>query len=372
MATIPPTEHHAAGVQPHGKQAGTEECSVQGLTTLMSLSGRHDRHGNIIALSRILDLPMELQFMILRYLNFGDLERLRRTCHFFRDNITKPMIRELFPSLKYELLSTCYRCLCYDPHRGRLVRPDETNARYPFASECLECVAKRGGFMVGTKITLGDFTYVWVCRWCGYPISCESAWNQPEFHHRCYRRFHKVLFYFFLVGCAQWVIVIVGSALCWSFYRKEKMVLAPTIVNFFLSLWAFCLTLVRNEELRTYHFTLFLELAILGVWVPPLYAIIKDGPGSPEGFSKADVATIIFIALNMWFRFLNALGNMILVSEYKLWRRHRPDLTLGQRIVFKITAVLVFWTYPQIVEQTYPGKWWFTRRPAPIRHSWEV
>ena len=59
------------------------------------------------------------------------------------------------------------------------------------------------------------------------------------------------------------------------------------------------MTLVRNEELRTYHFTLFLELAILAVWVPPLYAIVRDAPGSTEGFSKAAVATIVFIVLNM-------------------------------------------------------------------------
>ncbi|KAF7551514.1 hypothetical protein G7Z17_g4941 [Cylindrodendrum hubeiense] len=310
---MPANEHHDTGIQLYvygGKQAGTEECGVQGLTTLIALSSRHDRLGNISnALGRILGLPMELQFMILRFLNFGDLERLRRTCHFFRDNITKPMIRELFPSLKYELLSTCYQCLCFDPLRGHLVRPDETNVRYPFASECLDCVAKGKGFMVGHKITLGDFT-----------------------------RFHKILFYFFLVGCAQWVVIIVGSALCWSFYRKETMVLAPTIINFFLALWVFCLTLIRNEELRTYHFTLFLELSALGLWVLPLYVIINDAHGS-KGFSKAIIATLFFVALNMWFRLLNVFGNMILMSEYKLWRRHRPGLTWGQRILYKIIAV---------------------------------
>lgn len=367
-------EHPDTGMQLRvngGKQPGVEDCSVQGLTTLIALSTRHDRLGNINnALGRILELPMELQFIILRFLNFGDLERLRRTCHFFRDNITKPMIRELFPSLKYELLSTCYQCLCYDPLRGRLVRPEETNERYPFASECLDCVAKGRGFMVGHKITLGDFTYVWVCRWCGYPISYDGAWNQPEFHHRCYRRFHKVLFYFFLVGCAQWVAIIVGSALCWSFYRKETIVLAPTTVNFFLAIWVFCLTLIRNEELRTYHFTLFLELSALGLWVAPLYTIIKDANTSSAGFSKAVVATLFFVALNMWFRLLNVLGNMILVCEYKLWRRHRPELTLGQRILYKTITVLVFWTYPQSVEQVYPGKWWFTRRRNTV--PWEV
>lgn len=61
---------------------------------------------------------------------------------------------------------------------------------------------------------------------------------------------------------------------------------------------------------------------------------------------------------------------MILVCEYKLWRRHRPELTLGQRILYKTITVLVFWTYPQSVEQVYPGKWWFTRRRNTV--PWEV
>lgn len=279
---------------------GTEESSVQGLTNLIALSARHDRPiGQDNALARILDLPMELQVMILRYLNFGDLERLRRTCHFFRDKITKPMIRDLFPSLKYELLSTCYQCLCYDPIRGRLVRAEETSERYPFSNKCFECIVKGSGFVVGNKITMGDFTTLWICRWCGYPIADDGAWNQPEFHYYCYRRFHKILFYFFLVGCAQWAFVVVGSALCWSFFRKNTMVLAPTIINFFMSLWVFCLTLVRNEELRTYHFTLFLEVAILALWVPPLYTIVKHASASSRGVSNSDIATLTFVALNM-------------------------------------------------------------------------
>lgn len=43
-----------------------------------------------------------------------------------------------------------------------------------------------------------------------------------------------MLFYFFLVGIAQGFVTIIGSALCWGFYNKEKMVLAPTIVSRFL------------------------------------------------------------------------------------------------------------------------------------------
>jgi hypothetical protein len=62
------------------------------------------------------------------------------------------------------------------------------------------------------------------------------------------------------------------------------------------------------------------------------------------------------------FRVVNVLGNAVLMSEYKLWRRHRPNQSLAQRALNKTAAILVFWTYPQSVEQKYPGKWWLTRR----------
>ncbi|KAI8683586.1 F-box domain-containing protein [Fusarium keratoplasticum] len=310
----------------------------------------------------LVKLPTELHMMIMEHLTFGQVESLRRTCRALRGRISKPVIREVFPGIKFELLSTCYRCLCYDPLRDTLIRADESDARYPLANECLDCVAARGGFMVGRRYTLGTWASVWVCRYCGYPVTSGAAWNEPEFHRVCYRRFHWMLFYFFLVGIAQGLVTIIGSALCWGFYNKEKMVLAPTIVNFFMASWVFCLTLLRNVELRTYHWTLILELGILGLWIPPLLTILGSAQNRPGRPSPADVATIFFVVSNIMFRVVNVLGNAILMSEYKLWRRHRPNQSLAQRALSKTAAILVFWTYPQSVEQKYPGKWWLTRR----------
>ncbi|EEU43905.1 uncharacterized protein NECHADRAFT_29997 [Fusarium vanettenii 77-13-4] len=179
----------------------------------------------------LVKLPTELHMMIMEQLTFGQVESLRRTCRALRGRISKPVIREVFPGIKFELLSTCYRCLCYDPLRDTLIRADESDARYPLASECLDCVAARGGFMVGRRYTLGTWASVWVCRYCGYPVTSGAAWNEPEFHRACYRRFHWMLFYFFLVGIAQAFVTIIGSALCWGYYNKEKLVLAPTIVS---------------------------------------------------------------------------------------------------------------------------------------------
>ncbi|KAH7493702.1 hypothetical protein FOMA001_g348 [Fusarium oxysporum f. sp. matthiolae] len=215
--------------------------------------------------NELLRLPAELQLMILQHLTFGEVESLRRTCRLLRHTINKPFIREVFPSIKFELLSTCYRCLRYDALRDHLIHADESDARYPLANECLDCVSSRGGFVVGRMYTLGTFATVCVCRYCGFPVTSDAAW-------------------------------------------KETM------------------------EKRS------------------------------EGVRAADIATIFFIACNILFRFINVLGNTLLVSEYKLWRRYMPNQSRPSRILNKVIAFLIFWTYPPSIEQKFPGKWWFSRQ----------
>ncbi|KAH7181888.1 hypothetical protein DER46DRAFT_670186 [Fusarium sp. MPI-SDFR-AT-0072] len=225
--------------------------------------------------NNLLRLPAELQLMILKHLTFGEVESLRRTCRLLRYTVNKPFIREVFPSIKFELLSTCYRCLRYDALRDHLIHADESDARYPLANECLDCVSSRGGFVVGRMYTLGTFATVCVCRYCGFPVTSDAAWKEYEFHRVC---------------------------------------------------------VVRTMGIRS------------------------------EGVRAADIATIFFIACNMLFRFINVLGNTLLVSEYKLWRRYMPNQSRPSRILNKVIAFLIFWTYPPSIEQKFPGKWWFSRQ----------
>ncbi|EXL87844.1 hypothetical protein FOPG_01428 [Fusarium oxysporum f. sp. conglutinans race 2 54008] len=203
--------------------------------------------------NELLRLPAELQLMILQHLTFGEVESLRRTCRLLRHTINKPFIREVFPSIKFELLSTCYHCLRYDALRDHLIHADESDARYPLANECLDCVSSRGGFVVG-------------------------------------------------------------------------------------------------------------QMGILGLWIPPLTGVVRTMEKRSEGVRAADIATIFFIACNILFRFINALGNTLLVSEYKLWRRYMPNQSRPSRILNKVIAFLIFWTYPPSIEQKFPGKWWFSRQ----------
>ncbi|KAF5720675.1 hypothetical protein FMUND_4057 [Fusarium mundagurra] len=235
--------------------------------------------------NELLRLPAELQLMILQHLTFGEVESLRRTCRLLRYTINKPFIREVFPSIKFELLSTCFRCLRYDAMRDHLIHAEESDARYPLANECLDCVSSRGGFVVGP------------------------------------------------------------ASLCWKYYKKEKLVVGPTVVNFLMACWVFCL-----------------KMGIFGLWIPPLTVVVRTMGKGTEEDRGADIATIFFIACNMLFRFINVLGNTLLVSEYKLWRRYMPNQSRPARILNKVIAFLIFWTYPPSIEQKFPGKWWFSRR----------
>ena len=182
-------------------------------------------------LDRFFLLPPELQLQILSYLDFGDVERFRRTCRLLRSRISKPLLRSLFPNLPAALLATCYLCLRSDDSRQGLVRGELSDARYPLASRCFGCIAQRDGFMVGRRYQLGNDATAWVCRWCGYPVAADGAWNQPEFHKLCYRRYGLILMIYVGAGCAQWCVVVVGAALCWAFFQHNLLVVPPTIVS---------------------------------------------------------------------------------------------------------------------------------------------
>lgn len=181
---------------------------------------------------RLMSLPPEIQLMIVRQLTFGDVERLRRTCKFYRSFIAPATVRELFkPYMKMVLLSHCYICLKYDPTKASLLWADFGDPRYPLASKCVDCAVAAGDFMVGKKVSLGNFASVWVCRWCGYPVFADSAWNQPEFHKICYNRYNDILLGYFSLGWIQFAVVVTGGALCWKYFRLNKMVLIPSIVS---------------------------------------------------------------------------------------------------------------------------------------------
>ena len=118
--------------------------------------------------------------------------------------------------------------------------------------------------------------------------------------------------------------------------------------------------------------TLLLELSILGLWIPPVYYIASAIARSPdESVPRSTVAALAIFALNMYvaisvmsiipltapprvFRLLNLLGNFVLFFEYNMTKRYSPRASVWRKAVHPITSRLVFWTYPQALDQKYP------------------
>ncbi|OLN86735.1 hypothetical protein CCHL11_03741 [Colletotrichum chlorophyti] len=309
----------------------------------------------------LMDLPPELQLLIIDHLEFGELENLRRTCRFYRNFLTKQTIRDLFgEQFRLALLAHCYICLKYDPTRGSLLWADYNHPRYPLASKCVDCAHQEDELAVGKKVALGNYASVWVCRWCGYPVAKASAPNQPEFHKRCYGHYNNVLLVYFVLGWIQLCLGVVAGALCWRYFKDEVLILAPSIVNFILLWLCLALLIVRGEHKRTYHISAVLELAILALWCLPVYILVGYHEQAIFGAEDRRVTVaLVFIALNMFFRFLNVLGNVILAFEWRHWARNKPRSALPARFFNTVLAGLVYWTYPQSVEQEYPPQYHF-------------
>ncbi|KAL8337497.1 hypothetical protein RB601_006979 [Gaeumannomyces tritici] len=307
-------------------------------------------------------LPPEVLMLIIHQLNFGDIERLRRTSHFFHDFAAPRMVRALFGATELHrlLVSHCASCLIYDEGKSSLLLASIMHRDYPLCARCVDCaVAKRDErLVVGRKVTMGDGGGVWVCRWCGWPVLTDAALGHTQFHRECYGAYNDSLLFFFLLGWIQLGLGIVAAALAWTYYRDAITVYAPTITSFIMLWVCFAMLMFRGNRVRTYHWTLLVEMIMFCLWVLPvhytisLYLIYDDLP-------RSTMACLIMFSLNLVFRLLNVLGNIILMCEYQRTNHYLPKrmIPFWRRITNPLADALIFWTYPQSVEQKYPPHW---------------
>ena len=228
----------------------------------------------------ILNLPVELQLLILEHLDFADFERLRRTCRSYHAFITKSVISQFFSpaELRTTLLSHCYLCLRHDPSRKALLCPDRSDPRYPLASRCIDCASRRDEFAVGKRFALGNLTSAWICRWCGFPVpSDEAAIHVANFHRACHRKFNFCVVGWFFTGMLQAIFTLIASALCWHDYgQPHHIITGLSILAVGLSVPCFMVSLYRRSFIRTYHTSAILEAMVLGTWAALLYLVIRE------------------------------------------------------------------------------------------------
>lgn len=254
-----------------------------------SLEKRSEKHGEIVGnipifppnpyrrnqYASLLFLPMELQFLIYSHLNYGDLQRLRRTNRYFRQLVSIDFIRICLgsPATDAELRFVCRSCMRYDPVGRRLVwplaqraQPDPVTGRIvqeenmsddedappptypgptlPFSALCADCAVRAGQLSPGEYVLMeGGERKVRVCRWCGYPCNSnaneewgrdmEDHWirNAWELHPRCALIYQMVLVGYYVLVCIRSGIALVAYILLWRMFPREMLVVVPSIVS---------------------------------------------------------------------------------------------------------------------------------------------
>ena len=184
----------------------------------------------------LMDLPSEIVLEIIRHLDFGDMEHLRRTCSAVRYFASPHAIRVLIGPrhLKMQMLDHCKVCLAKDvATRSGMLLGARTDLSYPLASVCIPCAIKTNDdrVRVGKMVRLANHSDVWVCRWCGLPVSDGAMPNNSEFHARCYGSYNDAILAWFFLGVLQLCLCIIAAALAWRYFRHVTEVFAPTLVG---------------------------------------------------------------------------------------------------------------------------------------------
>lgn len=227
----------------------------------------------------LMTLPHELQILILSFLEFGDIERLRRTSKYWYNFATPRLVRSIYgpDTFRAMLIQHCRVCLTYCPRDVTRIVTTRLDAGFPLSSRCVTCTvqSKDGTVRIGRKVKLGNFTEYWTCRWCGWPITSDTSTANAQFHSKCYDKYATVLVLFFLLGWVQFFIGVVAAALAWHYFRKDTVVLAPTIVGFILTWLGIILIMFRGNRVRTYHWALLIELSIVALWVSDTDSVLE-------------------------------------------------------------------------------------------------
>ncbi|POR34580.1 Uncharacterized protein TPAR_05235 [Tolypocladium paradoxum] len=161
-------------------------------------------------LGHLMTLPAELWLEILSYLDFGEILRVRRTCKALRNSVSRSTVQFLVPHWRRARWSTCTVCLRYSPAHTRVfyeATADGGTNYLPDAPECVECIAQRNGFRVGSRYFMGRHGAVRICRYCGQPIVTEPAPGHEEFHGECHSRH---------LGNRTWHVVYFGIYVVFS------------------------------------------------------------------------------------------------------------------------------------------------------------
>ncbi|ROV97341.1 hypothetical protein VMCG_06897 [Cytospora schulzeri] len=305
----------------------------------------------------LMNIPPELHVVILQCLDFGDVQHLRRTCKYWYNFATPQLIQSIWGRDAFRAILTrhCKVCMRFCPKGATRLCTTPLDPGYPLSSRCVTCTVKArdGTFRLGRTVMLSNSVEYCICRWCGWPVTGTSgSLEYRQFHKTCYEKYFLGKLAFFFVRWFHLFIGVAAPALCWRYFRRDKMVLVPTIMGFLMMWLGVFVTGFQPNRIRVYFRDLVIEVIILGLWVAPVYSVSKRlVDGAP---ARSTQATIAFIGLNMLFRLLNIMGNIALLCKYDWTKHHVPGASTWNRVKGPMLMMLVMWTWPQCIERTSP------------------
>ncbi|KAJ6439484.1 exported protein [Purpureocillium lavendulum] len=316
------------------------------------------------ALEHMMGLPLEMWLEIFQYVNFADMIQLKRTCWSTCSIVSNPLLRMVFGrTMRKHSRRVCRRCMKTDETEATLLLPLHLprTAHHVLVSECIACVAQRGGFAPDVQWWNGEVR-VCMCAYCGWPTPWGSSAN-VQLHARCVVQYRKrqawcvgisVAPLWLLGGC---VVLIVHSG------GMPEATVSLLVLGFWLTMLSPGLHICANNELRLYHFGALLDLICLVSIVLACSRVSKDREYCVKHPKEVALlwASVAVVGL---VKTLHFAGNVILIFEYKHWMNLRPHSGWPRRAVAwaaKTTAMLV---NPTCVKQVYPGRYlplWVSR-----------
>ncbi|KAI1183901.1 hypothetical protein F5B17DRAFT_414294 [Nemania serpens] len=310
-------------------------------------------HPDALPPNDLLTLPLELNYLILAYLDLDSLLQLRRTSRLYWQVITPDLVRRQFTRggrASLVLAACCYKCLC-TPGLDRLV-VDKTIDASSWQSVCFRCWSNRltTDYHINPwpviQIANGDDGYI--CHFCNWPVLSHGRDDGiNRLHATCRATRRLIIFIWIVMAVLQFGIGVLCAVLSWTHFKHLRGIVIPSSVDFALAMVSvgvfICRICTNNED--KYRRLLFMELILTILRIPPVaYSArttvtyrLSQGLLPRFGFG-------IFL-INLIFRLLDFIGHALLNAGYDPRRFLQKGLSRRRKCLYGVATFLVYFAY---------------------------
>ncbi|KAI1767007.1 hypothetical protein GGR53DRAFT_518632 [Hypoxylon sp. FL1150] len=299
-------------------------------------------------------LPLELQLLILSYLDLHSLVTLRQTCPLYRQVITADFLYRKFSEngqCNPVLQGCCTECLCM-PGLDRLI-VDTSRLRHEWRSMCFRCwrdkVSRGSSRKPWPLVEMANGDYGYICHFCTWPVHSGASNSRiKQMHAPCRVRRLVVVISWLIMAIIQFGLGMLAAILAWTMFRNQSMVLIPASIDFGMAVVALIIFTIRvgTKNELTYTRALATELVITFIRIPPVTYTAREtiisettqgGPLPKFGFG-------VFL-INLVFRILDMIGYTLLNCGYDPRNIFLGGLSLRSKLLYGFCTFMVWFAF---------------------------